>query len=582
MSKESEQAAVAEKLGLSAMLPLLRRGADDIEDLRAKAHELGLVMDESLVKTGADATEQMDTISQVIKVQMSEAFVGLSEEIVGFTQHIADALRGLNNFIDRFNEWKRNAQRTGDYPNEFEQNAMKFGPVGIFVAAANNNRRRWNRWLGRSPAAVPPLPTFEEKQFGNDDPDIRLEDTSTRRGGGSSRTNRDAERLARERERSLDQLDREGQRAERDAVRARNAGDTADDRLRLAQETARLQREERDATRETLEAELKRTGAMDAATQAAFDTLKALHAEADTLSDRAMLEEHRKDLAAEALRIDQAREGDALALLDIEAQLAGTRDEQYRIERRILILRQAAERRARQAELDEDKSLSPEERRARMGSLDYRNRLELDLFDKGERDRQRSEFKSFGYDIADAIKEKRVGQHIAEEMQQRLLDMALDGLFDFLNPRSNGGASGGGGFLGMAGSFLGSMFGLGPGRAGGGGLMNGLRHPVVETGRPELLMLGADGHVTSAAETRRLLLDMMQDGSGANGGRSVIEQHFHNDFKGAVMTEDLLKSMDAKAQQAAAAAEGRAVRTSVEISRRGVQARQQSLHRLGT
>lgn len=581
LSKESERAAVAEKLGLAPMLPLLRRGADEMERLRIKAQELGLVMDEELVKTGADATEQMDTLAMVIKVQMSEAFVGLSEEIVGFTSHIADALRGLNNFIDKFNEWKGQAQRSGDYPNEFEQTAMKFGGAGWMTAWISNRSRAARRFFtGQQP--LPELRRPEEKSFNLSEGDT-LEDTSTRRPARPDRSGAAAAaKELRDRERARDQLERDGLRAERDVVRLRHSGSTADERLRLAQETARLEREERDAQRVALEAELTRTNAMSDATRAALAHLKSLDAEADTLADRAMIEEHRKQLAADALRRDRATADEAMGLLDIEAQLVQTRQEQYRIERQILRIRQSTERKALVAELEADKSLSEGDREGRLSLRDRRDKLELDLFDETERERQRATFKSFGYDFADAIKEKRIGAWFADEMQNRLLDMALNGLFDMIFPRDGGGAAGSGGsssgnWIAMAANIIGSFFGgQGAGRAGGGGLMSGMRHPMVETGRPELLMVGGTGHVSSSAETARMLKDMMADTAG--GGRTVIEQHHHWDLRHAVTTEQLLRQMDVKAGQA----EQRAIRTSIDANRRGAPGLQQRMRRTGT
>lgn len=594
LSKESERAAVAEKLGLDPMLPLLRQGADEMEALRRKARELGLVMDADLVKKGAESADTMETMAGIIRVQMAEAFVGLSDEIIAFTGHMAAAIKKLSDFIDRYNAWKARAEITGDAPDETEQNLARLGAAGGLAAFVRNRSRAGWRWItGQNPSSADvdrilqnerdarlPLPGEPPR----DEPDGRLTDTSNRtRGSGSSQAERDARELERDRDRALSQLDREGQRAEKDAVRARHSADTADARLRLGQEMARLQREERDAQRATLEAELKRTGAVDETVQAALDSLKALDAEADALGDRALLEEHRKELAAEALRRDQAAEQDALDLLDIEAQLATTRQEQVRIERRILLLRQAAERRALEAAADEDGVRSPDEQAA-LSRLINRQGLEVELFDQSERDRQRETFKSFGYDIAEAIKEKRLGQWIADEMQSRLLDMALNGLFDFLFPANQGGAGGtggGGGGWSFIGDFLSTMFGgQGSGRAGGGDLVRGLRHPVVETGRPELMMIGGAGHITSGAETARMLREMI--GGDANGGRTVIESRPYFDLRGAVMTEDLLTQMDARANLAASQAEQRAIRTSLDASRRGAVGVQARLRQLGT
>lgn len=592
LSKESERAAVAEKLGLDPMLPLLRQGADEMEALRRKAQDLGLVLDEDLVKTGAEAADQMETLSEIMRVQLADAVMGLSDEIVAFTGHMADALKILNDFLDRWGDFNTMNGANGIFNvgNAGQAVGYRTGLWDIlpWTRGRAQRLREGEGWA----AANADDPALMRQQMAVDDSrsrsptnggDDRLDETSTQRSGRSraSQAERDARERERDRDRALSQLDREGQRAEKDAVRARHSADTADARLRLGQEMARLQREERDAQRATLEAELKRTGAVDETVQAALDSLKALDAEADALGDRALLEEHRKELAAEALRRDQAAEQDALDLLDIEAQLATTRQEQVRIERRILLLRQAAERRALEAAADEDGVRSPDEQAA-LSRLMNRQGLEVELFDRSERDRQRETFKSFGYDIAEAIKEKRLGQWIADEMQSRLLDMALNGLFDFLFPANQGGAGGtGGGGWSFIGDFLSTMFGgQGSGRAGGGDLVRGLRHPVVETGRPELMMIGGAGHITSGAETARMLREMI--GGDANVGRTVIESRPYFDLRGAVMTEDLLTQMDARANLAASQAEQRAIRTSLDASRRGAVGVQARLRQLGT
>lgn len=606
LSKESERAAVAEKLGLGPMLPLLRRGADGIADMRQEARDLGLVMDEALIKKGAAANQQLEEISGTIRVQMMEAFAGLSDEVVTFTKSIADALTGLNQFIGRYNDWKDRAEAAGELPDETEQGALRFGaPGALFAVARNRLRVGLDRLTGRRPSeeaidmyvankrqAHEPLPGEPPAAADDEADDNRLVRPP---GSSSSRTSdaeREAERLLRDRERALSQLDRDAARAERDAVRARHSGDTADERLALARELLRLDKEERDLQRAALAAELERTGATDEATALQLQALADLDAEAQALAERAATEEYRKTLAQEALARDQAREDDALALLDIEAQLATTRQEQYAIERRILLLRQAAEQRALDAELNEEVAagrMTQAEADARRGSAAYRGRLEVGLFDDQERERARAEFRSFGHDIIDGVKSGKLGQQIAEELQARLMDMALNGLFDFLNPRGpdgqayGGQGGGGGGFWSTAFNAIAAAFGgggQGPGRAGGGPLWSGYRHPVAETGRPELMMIGGNGHVTDAVTTKRMLEDLVAtERGGANGGRMESAQTL-------IVQVDKSEYFDVAVRTAAApaiqAGEARAVGTALNASRRGAPGLQARLRQLGT
>ena len=124
----------------------------------------------------------------------------------------------------------------------------------------------------------------------------------------------------------------------------------------------------------------------------------------------------------------------------------------------------------------------------------------------------RGVFIGYGRDLAQAVEERRLGRHIAEELKARLLDMALSGLFDFMQGRR-----GGGGFWGAAAGFAGSLFG--GGRAGGGSLRRGYHYDVVEDGRPELAVFGRDGQMFSHTDTVNMLRDLAGAG-GANGART--------------------------------------------------------------
>lgn len=75
LSSAAEQAAVADKLGLTPMLPAIRAGGDAIDDLRKKAHDLGYVMNAELIERAGEANDKYEDLSEVLKVQFHSAMV---------------------------------------------------------------------------------------------------------------------------------------------------------------------------------------------------------------------------------------------------------------------------------------------------------------------------------------------------------------------------------------------------------------------------------------------------------------------------------------------------------------------------
>lgn len=111
LSNEAEQAAIAEKLGLSPMLPALQMGADAIADLRQEAHALGVVMDAELVERAADAKDEFETVSKVIRVQLMQSFVDLAPAIVTTLNLVADLARAMSDMADAWRDLDSKSQR---------------------------------------------------------------------------------------------------------------------------------------------------------------------------------------------------------------------------------------------------------------------------------------------------------------------------------------------------------------------------------------------------------------------------------------------------------------------------------------
>lgn len=102
LGSEAERAAVADKLGLTPMLPLLREGTAQMDSLREAAHTLGYVMDSEVVASMGDANDKFEAASLIIKTQFAEAFVQLVPILVEVMQSIANLARQTNDFFDGF------------------------------------------------------------------------------------------------------------------------------------------------------------------------------------------------------------------------------------------------------------------------------------------------------------------------------------------------------------------------------------------------------------------------------------------------------------------------------------------------
>lgn len=588
LETEAERAAVSEKLGLGPLIPLVRQGADAIDDMRQRARDLGIVMDEAMVQRGAEANREMEILSQVIDLQLKQAFIDLAPvllETLKFVGWLAEGLR------DAAEAWKDLDQRsTAGLRDEYDRHqaviTRYMNRPG--VTSPDDLDPMARRQFDQSNARMGEITGALQRRAAlrGPGPSPRgpgLVDISTPRGAGrGGGSDRAAEALDRDRDRALQQLVKEGEAAERRALQAQYAADTAEDRSALALALLELDKAERDTKRAALEAELKRTGALDDAVKAQFEQLRAMDASADALAEQAILDQERRELAERTLEQDTARAERTITLLELELQLAATGQERVEIARRILLAEQALERAVLEAELRADGVFSEDDRN-RLGDLIARQAIEREVFDHNSREDLRREFVSYGQSIVQAVEEGRLGEEIADQLKARLIDIALNGLFDFLNPRGGGGpAAPASSAWSTVASVASQIFGAGrgPGRAGGGPAMAGVHHPVVEDGRPELLILGGKGQVTSAAETVRMLRDAMDGpGGGANGGRTILHQHiWRPSFDGAVMTQDLLDQMKGMAIQAESSAVGR----SLDMARRAAPAQQQSFGRLGT
>lgn len=165
LGSEAERAAVADKLGLTPMLPVIRLGSERMAELTDEARKLGFVMSQDVLDAASDANDKLEVLSQVIDIQLKTAFVELAPVIVESTQALADLLKGVAKFA----------------------NDPKVKWVGNFVAglAANGG----NAYLAASDANAKSHQLPDDFGMDVDDPDAIRHALRAKGGGGTSLVN---------------------------------------------------------------------------------------------------------------------------------------------------------------------------------------------------------------------------------------------------------------------------------------------------------------------------------------------------------------------------------------------------------
>ena len=352
LKSESDRAAIAEKLGLGPLATALREGADEVARLRDEAQALGFVMDEDLIRKGSAAQGQMEDLAQVIGIQLAGAFIELSDEVLAFTSHIADALRGLNAFIERAQTWKQRAEamygdgltiglRKGGLDGGLQAIGSTVGSIisgRTFRAAADiragNSLPDYANPINANAVAAfgvsPPPPRTPRNDFADTlsiPPGRRRTDNSAQRA---------AEREARRSERIEQEIFRARQRllqvSEDDLL-------TAQQRYDLSREQLKMEREARDAE---IQSKTDR-GEIKAAERRRLD---AANAEADALEDRLLADNAFRALEDERIANEKILSGLTVDLLSLRSGAAKTSAERRDIELELLAITQRERREA--------------------------------------------------------------------------------------------------------------------------------------------------------------------------------------------------------------------------------------------
>lgn len=104
MASATEQMRVAKELGLDPLLPLLQQGEEAFANAAEEARRLGFVIDADLLTRAREMNGEWQAASRIIDLQLKSALVDLAPEFIRLAQAIADATRGLVEFLDRFKE----------------------------------------------------------------------------------------------------------------------------------------------------------------------------------------------------------------------------------------------------------------------------------------------------------------------------------------------------------------------------------------------------------------------------------------------------------------------------------------------
>lgn len=450
LGSASDRAAIAEKLGLGPLATALREGSDEVSRLRDEAAALGYVLDEELVKKGAAAQGQLEDLSQVIGIQMASAFINLSDEVLAFTGHIAEAIRKLNEFSGKYTEARQQMIDEGvENPNwasvlgrANEQPWVKHLP---WVKARRSGFPDAMREARANPSYEDPDdPAFlwgmdageRRRRFGQTLPSGRDRLTPVQpRGRTNNNADRAAEREARRAERVEQEVYRQRERllgiVDQELQTAQQRFDTSQAQLAIAREAEKKELESRLARKDITDAEYKKLEGLRVETANQEDRIATQILARDLDDERLAQERILSDLTANLLSLQSGAARTAKARLALELQLLAASQKKAREDQ----LNDPAFRRldpARQQQvLDEQdrvfKAQTDAARRANMGPLDaWRDRS---LKDAGEIAEAYEDIAARGLDalnsgLVDAIMNSRdLGEVFSNVAKQILADL---------------------------------------------------------------------------------------------------------------------------------------------------------------
>ncbi|WP_374322630.1 hypothetical protein [Brevundimonas sp.] len=517
----AKQVALARALGVEEALPAIRLGREELERLTAEASDLGFVLNSETNKRLDESDRKMERAGQQMRILRDTGVAPLADIFADTAAELANMAVEFSKIEDQAPGWVSTFLAIGRaIPGSgLVQRAQEFALGRVFgrFAPDPNDPNRAGRWdrdevmAGLTALGTTPKGGFEPKGH-------------TSSGKSSDAAARQAEREAEQRRQREERATQQAERAADDLARTYDKGNLSIND-KAAYEVADLEVERASRLREIARAEEEyiRSKGLRGLTEAEAEQLRVSQDEL-TEKKKAIVEwERRRGIAARRLQDEEDAARSSNELLDIDAQMVRTQQDRHRIERKILLATIEIARKRKAFELENDPELDDAQRAERMGVFNHRADRQIELFDHQETERLRAEFKSYGREVTEAIREGRIGEYIGDQLKQRLLDGALDQLFNLIKGGGSSSGAGSGGWMSAAFNGLKSVFG--GGRAAGGGTEGGRFYHTVEHGRPELFMIGGNGHVTNAVETARMLRESLAETGGGVAASARSLEH---------------------------------------------------------
>ena len=358
LKNPNDRQAIAEQFGLGSLATAAREGAEEVDRLRVEAAALGFVMDADIIKKGADAQGQLEDLSQVIGIQMAEAFINLSDEVLNFTSQIADAINALSDFIDKSQVAKRvSGVGFGDALG------MAASPMGLVKGLVKIGRFAINGPNLVNSDALEDLASGTGRYAPQRTPRRLSTGGSPTLAALPGRKSNDAQRAAEREARRAERVEQEIYR-----LRQRALG-IADEELLTVQERFDLAKKQVEMEREAEAKELESRLVRKDITQAEFDQLKLIQTQTATLEDRVSSDILARDLADERLAKERALTDLTADLLSLQSSAARTAKERREIELRLLAMAQSRAREDLERDLSRDPNLSDADKQARRDAL---------------------------------------------------------------------------------------------------------------------------------------------------------------------------------------------------------------------
>lgn len=540
----AEQVQIARRLGIDDLLPMLRLGADGLDEVRQRARDLGLVLSNDTVKALAEADRKMELAGQQIQMNLRAAFSGLAVDI-------ADATSRLASFINQLRETPVALRVVAGALAEFSMKGGLFNP-GAAVSAATGGVKRYRaeqaaramglRLDGNGGVLLDGLVAPEG--FKPDAQSVEGFDRLDKGGDQAAKAKAEMER-----QRRIQREIYQAQLAELDIHN--NSGRAAEDRLTFGLQRLNMERAQ-------LKLELSQRDDLSAAQKAQLEQLEmaVLAGRERNLRD----EVAREQTEARLEHLRRLADHD-LEALSSAAYAAQTAQERLALERQLLVETRRLGRERLERELALNRELDPTQKAAQLDAYDRATGAAVRGFDQSVQNGMRDQFRAAFHDGVRAAAEGGLGgvmDMLADRFKTRLIDNLADGLFNILASSGRGG--GGQNPLASLMKFAGFF-------AGGGTIPRGQWGIVGERG-PEAAMATANG-------IRVISNSRLQAAGGvqAKGGATIVHQHFPANFQGAVVTEDLIADFKGYADRMGALATARggalgAAQAQARLSRR--------------